>query len=792
MISRRKFILTGAALAAGGIIANSFRLSSLSKHFPSIPIVNANSDGTSDLFCVSGFPGYVNDHHIGLERLLTLMGSNGLRLLKSQDNGAINGPDGLIASDDVVLIKINCQWDQRGGTNTDLVKSLIQTIADHPDGFTGEIVVVDSGQGRGSFTWEYANAEDNSQCIQDVVDSFNNERISTFLWDNIRSNRVNEYDEGDMNDGYILEDIAEPKTGMRFNYPKFRTSHGTYISLKKGIWDPSSGSYSNDGFKLINFPVLKTHGGAGVTACIKHYMGVVSQTMIDNHPYIYNGGMALEMANTSYPILNILDAIYVNPNPKESEEAGPQTPYYRALKINRIAASIDPVALDYWSSKNILMPAARGFGYSSISSMDPDSPNQLFHNTLVNSKNRLSEIGFQATMDPSKINVYIDKAPNFIGMLTFDDYRNRMGGITAMEPSTTFFFPHFHRDSSWCTFYTIVNPQSSSASIDLTYYGFDGSTILTESFSLGPGQKRGTFSPTGSGWMKVESDVPIIGMLNFHDYANRMGSVPGVTPTSTIYFPHFNRNSSWFTFYTIVNPQTSEASVHITHYASDGSTLSTESLTLEAGHKIGRFPDSGNGWIKVESDVPIVGLLNFHDYKNRMGSVPGVTPLSTLYFPHFDRSSSFCTFYTIANPQTSDASVDITQYASDGSIISTDSFTLKPNHKRGTYSATGNGWIKVESDVPIVGLLNFHDYKNRMGSIPGIMPSSTLYFPHFDQCSKWQTFYAIVNVGHDCALASTYYAGDGSTITSTLTSLPVKNKKGQFSSSGNGWIEISP
>ena len=42
---------------------------------------------------------------------------------------------GLIAKDDVVIIKVNSQWDERGGTNTDLVKALIQAIVDHPDGF---------------------------------------------------------------------------------------------------------------------------------------------------------------------------------------------------------------------------------------------------------------------------------------------------------------------------------------------------------------------------------------------------------------------------------------------------------------------------------------------------------------------------------------------------------------------------------------------------------------------------------------------------------------------------------
>jgi hypothetical protein len=368
----------------------------------------ASASSTSKIYNVKGFTGPVNGHHIGLETLLALMGSNGLALLKSANAGAITGPDGLIAADDVVLIKVNSQWPERGGTNTDLVRELIQTIVGHPEGFTGEIVVVDNGQGRGQFTWANANAEDTTQSIQKVVDSFNNGRISTFLWDNIRTSRVQEYDQGSEDDGYVLEDAPEPLTGMRLNYPKFKTQSGTYISLKRGIWIPDSRTYSDERLKLINFPVLKSHSLAGVTACIKHYMGVVSQSMADNHPFILNGGLAAEMAQVRFPTLNILDAIYVNPHPLEGGNVGPSTPYSRAIRTDQIVAGLDPAAIDYWSSKNILVPAAQSLGHTSCSSLDPDNPTDTvwFHNYLTESVRAISTTGRQATMDPSRIKVY--------------------------------------------------------------------------------------------------------------------------------------------------------------------------------------------------------------------------------------------------------------------------------------------------------------------------------------------------------------------------------------------------
>ena len=272
----------------------------------------ATSWPASDIFVVNGSTGQDG----GLTELIGLMGSYGLLFYQSGDSGGAQGPDGLIARDDVVLIKVNCQWGERGGTNTDLLKALIQAIVDHPDGFTGEIIVADNGQGRGSLDWSQSNAEDHSQSAQDVVDLFSGSHsVSTFLWDTIRGVRVDEYFSGDSGDGYVVEDAQDPETGIRPSYPKFKTAYGTYVSFKLGVWSPSAETYDGERLKVINFPVLKTHSIYGVTASVKHYMGVVSQQLTNAHDTVGRGGMGTEMAETRFPVLNILDAVWVNPIP---------------------------------------------------------------------------------------------------------------------------------------------------------------------------------------------------------------------------------------------------------------------------------------------------------------------------------------------------------------------------------------------------------------------------------------------------------------------------------------------
>ena len=103
---------------------------------------NATGSPASDVYVVNG---RVQAH---VDTLIGLMASQGLHFYKTATT-----PDGLVARDDVVLVKINEEWPYRGGTNTDVLKELIQAVVDHPSGFVGEVVVADNGQLQGSMDW---------------------------------------------------------------------------------------------------------------------------------------------------------------------------------------------------------------------------------------------------------------------------------------------------------------------------------------------------------------------------------------------------------------------------------------------------------------------------------------------------------------------------------------------------------------------------------------------------------------------------------------------------------------
>ena len=405
-------ILVTVALSAGYMSIRDDGLGDdqMSPDMLSLTPMTASETPQSDIYAVTGTDG-------GVQALMELMAEHGQPFYRSAEEGDLQGPSGLIDAGDVVLIKVNSQWDERGGTNTDLVKSLIEALLAHPDGFQGEIVVADNGQDQyggagsgGSLDWGRNNALDRGQSIQDVVDTFSgSHNVSTYLWDRITTNVVQEFAEGDMEDGYVVSTKVIASTGTMVSYPKFTTPIGTRVSFKYGVYVPEKDDYDVDRLKVLNVPVLKTHMIYGVTASVKHYMGVPSDKLTRNlgyraHDTVDEGGMGTLMAQTRVPALNIVDAIWVNARPED----GPRSSYTSATEVNVVAASTDPVALDYWASKHILCHVCSEVFNADASTMDPDNTAAGgFGDWLRLSMNELNAAGHRFTCDEDRINVYL-------------------------------------------------------------------------------------------------------------------------------------------------------------------------------------------------------------------------------------------------------------------------------------------------------------------------------------------------------------------------------------------------
>lgn len=299
-----------------------------------------------------------------MEALLTLLGGQGLKFFRSDQTGELAGPEGLIAADDVVLLKVNAQWKYRGCTNSDVIRGLIQRVLEHPDGFSGEVVIIENGQGRGSLNCDtsssypddevHANAVNEEHSFFYLVDQvFVDPRVSAFELDPIRSTFIGADDH--LTNGY--------RRYENVSYPCFTSAGGRRIELREGLW---TGSEYRQNLKLINVPVLKTHGTSMMTAALKHMYGLVSMNDGNKTFRHYDGlgetcGKMVVSVRT--PALNIVDAIWVSHNSLSGYPAS------ATHQSNTLLASQDPVALDYWAAKAVLYPI------DADSNHHPDHPN---------------------------------------------------------------------------------------------------------------------------------------------------------------------------------------------------------------------------------------------------------------------------------------------------------------------------------------------------------------------------------------------------------------------------------
>ncbi len=369
------------------------------------------ADGSHDIFVVKNVPvpAAGSPAHAGVDALIRFLDEGGVSFYRSAADYPGGGPDGIVSPDDVVLIKVNAAWDQRGMTNTDVVRGLISAVLRHPDGFTGEVVLVENCEGGPDYDQVRNNAEDPSQSFRAVVDSFGDPaRVSASSWWSFTDEAVYEFDAGDMRQGYVL-------LGDNVSYPKFVTGRGTCISLRNGVWTGSG--YDKSRIKLINVPVLKSHNATGVTAALKNFMGVPSIHKTENvhHDLIYRGFMGRMMNEVIYPDLNVIDAIWVSP----AHPDGPAGPYSKAVRANVLLAGKDPVALDWYAGKQVLYPIS-GYGrhdpdtpYSEATSPYHDGtrntgyPYNAFRVMLESTAAVLREGGHDVTLDPSRMGVHV-------------------------------------------------------------------------------------------------------------------------------------------------------------------------------------------------------------------------------------------------------------------------------------------------------------------------------------------------------------------------------------------------
>lgn len=304
-----------------------------------------------------------------------------------------------IGIEDVVAIKPNIQWWNHGVPNLLVVKALVDAIFNRQGGFDGEVVILENVH-RGSEPWKHAGWSRDFDLNADLagVRNYNDlcrllkqtygDRFSTVHLVNVKDGgrRVMGPEEGpgyvycDGTGGHPLIAMDNGASGEHFRrvimtYPIFKTDRGTLVDFKEGVWE--HGGYSPRPFKFINIAGINHHSTwCGVSSTIKNYLGISD---LSGGPDPHNDGKLTEEFYNFHsfpfdewapgPVTGMIGAeigIFLERirradlNITTAEWVGlADRTKLPAANTRCVAASTDPVALDYHCAKYILYPNSR-------------------------------------------------------------------------------------------------------------------------------------------------------------------------------------------------------------------------------------------------------------------------------------------------------------------------------------------------------------------------------------------------------------------------------------------------
>ena len=320
----------------------------------------------------------------------------------------MGGIETLFGAEDVVILKPNLQWYNQGAPNIAAMDRLVTRIMEMKGGFQGEVVLAENIH-RGPRPWERAGWAVPFVRNSDLpgVANYNGlaaelkrkygDRFSVCHLINIASGggRVCAPADGP---GYVLCDgtggvpLLALDNGLQgvnrrevvMSYPILKTDRGTLVDYRWGVWE--KGAYTGQAVKFVNCAALNHHSVyCGVTSAVKNFLGVsdlsggpdptnggrLTGNFHNFHSFPFTGDkkgpvpgmLGAEVGHflktVRRPFLNITTAEYCG----LVDRIGLPVARTRAM-----AASTDPVALDFHTAKYIL------FVNSRISAHDPEDP----------------------------------------------------------------------------------------------------------------------------------------------------------------------------------------------------------------------------------------------------------------------------------------------------------------------------------------------------------------------------------------------------------------------------------
>ena len=305
-----------------------------------------------------------------------------------------------VGYDDAVVLKPNGQWLLQGYTHTECMKALIDVILNRPGGFGGEIIIAEHVHRSpataltGSYCWNMSAGYNRTNNWPDMnyfelVNDYHTHSIpnvtATPLYDSGQGDFVAVSGPADLSGnqhGWVRTTYTTTTNGRtcRLSHPILRSAYsGKLIDLKNGVWD--GGGYTGQQVRVIFLPTLNNHGTfghedyAGPTSALKCHLGIVDFTgpgSYSLHSVGYNSPISPQaMGETvGHLITEILSPTFYLTCAEYTGYRSRTDP--TAAHTKTVGLCADPVTLDYWMCKYVMVPCA-----TSQTFMNPDGDNHL-------------------------------------------------------------------------------------------------------------------------------------------------------------------------------------------------------------------------------------------------------------------------------------------------------------------------------------------------------------------------------------------------------------------------------
>jgi uncharacterized protein DUF362 len=337
----------------------------------------------------------------------------------------LGGIDKVVAPGDVVLLKVSAQWWNQGMTNVAATRRAIEHILEIP-GFHGEVLVLENvhfrlADGSGlARAWTHPSERnvdvDGWSRLGDLVGHFRGKPVGFVgLVDAGPSALAGDpwHDPGHAHGAYGGDGrgpiaAGEDRDGYRWDFAQaFRLRRslvdsaqtpltwpvftspvsGLVVDLRDGVFQRKDGGRVPAQRKLtwITLTTANEHGSTGYTGCCKSAMGIVDMSAgrLGTHPaargyqsvhYFGEPSASWRMAGpladfarkVRAPDLYLTVAEWVGAQPAGWAPAGEVDLRHAAECAHRtrtVVAGVDPVAVDSWVVRNLLMPI-RGLGFA--------------------------------------------------------------------------------------------------------------------------------------------------------------------------------------------------------------------------------------------------------------------------------------------------------------------------------------------------------------------------------------------------------------------------------------------